>query len=280
MSCRTPPRWWRGFLLASNVARPIPTLGLLLTGAAGGAWFLGATLLVHALLLWAIMAPRVQWLGPVVSRFGATEKVVWLTIDDGPAGDSTRGLSSALRERGVPATFFVIGCRLRADPGTAAILQQDGHTLANHSATHPRKSFWCSSRAMARREVDEGKSALREVGIDSPWFRPPVGHKPPGLHGILRSRRLQLVSWEAGGRDGWSSDPSATVERVRAKVRPGSIILLHEGRAYSRETILAVVDSLLAIGYRFIIPEPGQLAPAIISSTDLENASAVGATQS
>ena len=272
MSCRTPPRWWRGFLLVSNVALPVPTLLLLFTGTAGGAWLLGATLLAHALLLWAIMAPRAQWLGPAVCRFAATEKVAWLTLDDGPVEDSTRRLSSALRERGVSATFFVIGSQLRADPGVAAILQRDGHTLANHSATHPRKTFWCSSRRVVLREVEEGINALRGVGIDSPWFRPPVGHKPPALHRILRSRGLRLIGWGAGGRDGWSADPSSTVERVRAKVRPGSIILLHEGRAHSHETILAVVDSLLALGYRFIIPEPRQLGSTSVSPTVMEPA--------
>jgi hypothetical protein len=106
-----------------------------------------------------------------------------------------------------------------------------------------------------QREVDEGINALREVGVTSAWFRPPVGHKPPALHRALRSRGLRLISWDTGGRDGWSPDPESTVERVRANVTAGSILLLHEGRAHSHATILAVVDSLLGLGYRFIIPD-------------------------
>ena len=209
------------------------------------------------------MAPRADWLGPVVSRFATSEKEIWLTIDDGPVGEKTRALSTALRERGVAATFFFIGTRLRADPAAAADLQRDGHAIANHSGTHPRKSFWCSHHGRAEREVDSGIAALREAGVESTFFRPPVGHKPPGLHAALARRGMQLISWQTGGRDGWRADPAATVARVLANVSPGAIIVLHEGRAHSLSTILAVVDALLAEGYRFVVPDEGQLAPEI-----------------
>lgn len=251
---------WRGLLLALNALLPVPTLALLFAGAAGAWWLLAFTLATHGLLLWAIMAPRAQWLGPLIHRLGAGEREVWLTIDDGPVGEKTRELSAALRERGVAATFFVIGSRLRAHPEAAEFLRRDGHALANHSETHPRKSFWCCPARIVRREVDGGMRALSAAGCASPWFRPPVGHKPPGLAKALREAELTLVTWDVGGSDGWHADPRPTVERVLAGVEPGSIIVLHEGRAHSNPTILAVVDALLAKGFRFVMP--GQNAGA------------------
>jgi peptidoglycan-N-acetylglucosamine deacetylase len=80
------------------------------------------------------------------------------------------------------------------------------------------------------------------------------------LHRALRRRGLRLISWEAGGRDGWSVDPASTVARILAKVSPGAILVLHEGRAHSLLTILAVVDALLAEGYKFVLPASEQLA--------------------
>lgn len=274
MPSRTPPRWWRGFLLASNAILPIPTLSLLFAGVPGALWMLAATLSAHGLLLWAIMAPRATWLGPIVSQFTNDNKEIWLTIDDGPVGDETRALSADLRERGVAATFFFIGSRLRGDLGAAADLQRDGHAIANHSGTHPRKGFWCSSGRRAQREVDEGIEALREAGCESPYFRPPVGHKPPGLHRALQRRGLKLISWETGGRDGWVPDATATVARILEKVTPGAIIVLHEGRAHSRSTILAVVDALLAEGYQFVIPAADRLLDEVSALSGVESRAA------
>ena len=62
-----------------------------------------------------------------------------------------------------------------------------------------------------------------------------------------------------GGRDGWSRDSGAIVCRVLAKVSPGSIVMLHESRKHSVETVLAVVDALAAAGYKFVIPDDATL---------------------
>jgi peptidoglycan-N-acetylglucosamine deacetylase len=256
------PRWGRSLLLLLNALLPAPTLVFLASGRLAALWLLLVTLGVHGLLLWAIMAPRCTWLGPLVHRFTPVGRDLWLTLDDGPVGEKTRELSGALRSRGVPATFFFIGNRLAADPEIAPVLQRDGHDLANHTGSHPRKGFWCSWPARVQREVESGSRALEAAGITPRWFRPPVGHKPPALHGVLQKAGLRLISWTVGGRDGWSPDPQNTVARVRAAVRPGSIVVLHEGRAYSNETILAVVDALLADGFRFVLPTPAMLETA------------------
>ncbi len=216
------------------------------------------TALVHALLLWAILHPRCVWLGAVVSRFATEKNEVWLTIDDGPC-EHTPQLAEALRTRGVRATFFVIGERLAEHPGTARALRSSGHSLANHSHTHPRKTFWLLSRRRVTEEFDQCAAILRDSGIHSRLFRPPVGHKPPALHPALASRNAPMIAWSTGGRDGWHADPSATVRRIESAARPGAIILLHEGRAHSLATILAVVDALLARGFTFTIPDPESL---------------------
>lgn len=259
MPVRTSPRWWRGFLLASNAILPIPALILAGTQGVPGLWLLGITFVMHGLLLWAIMAPRVCWLGPLSYRFATNEKAVWLTIDDGPVGKPSCEISAALKARGVSATFFLIGSRLRQHREAAECLLRDGHTLANHTETHPRKSIWCAGRSRVLREVAGGVEALKEVGVTARWFRPPVGHKPPALAGVLRALGLRMITWETGGRDGWSADVAATAKRVIDGVRPGSVIVLHEGRAHSHATILAVVDALLEQGYRFVIPSDAQL---------------------
>jgi peptidoglycan/xylan/chitin deacetylase (PgdA/CDA1 family) len=168
------------------------------------------------------MHPRSHWLGPLPNAFQSEGREVWITLDDGPDGDRTRELSNQLKLRGVRATFFVIGERLSAQPKMARLLLEDGHTLANHTQHHPRKSFWCSNASRVRTEVDQGAAELRALGVESKWFRPPVGHKPPALRKTLADRGMKLITWSVGGRDGWSADVDKVVQRVLAKARPGA----------------------------------------------------------
>ena len=259
MSSIRSPLGWRGLLLALNVVFPVATIGLFVMNDFRAIWMLGLTLIVHGLLFWAIMHPRCQWLGPVIHQFETSRKEVWLTLDDGPDGERTLPLSAQLKERGVAATFFVIGERLRAQPEIARALQNDGHALANHTARHPRRSFWCSGCERIRSEIEDCAHALQEAGANGVFFRPPVGHKPPALHRFLAARGMLLISWTTGGRDGWSPDPQLTVRRIVRRAVPGAIIVLHESRAHSVPTILAVVDALIAQGYSFTIPSDGDL---------------------
>ena len=259
MSSLRSPLSWRGLLLALNLVFPVATIGLFVMNDFRAVWMLALTLVIHGLLFWAIMHPRCQWLGPVIHRFETSRKEVWLTLDDGPDGERTRELSAQLKERGVAATFFVIGDRLRAQSETARALQNDGHTLANHTANHPRRSFWCRGRERVSREIDRCAHALGDAGLAGVFFRPPVGHKPPALHRLLAARGLRLISWTTGGRDGWSPDPQTTVRRILRRIKPGAIIVLHESRAHSVPTILAVVDALIAQGYSFTIPSEAAL---------------------
>ena len=232
-------------------------------------WFRGAwpafaaalvgTAIFHTALAIGIFHPRCPWLGPVFRRFRTAQKAVWLTIDDGPDGESTVRLAEALQSRGVRATFFVVGERAREHPEAVRAVMAKGHTLANHSDTHPRCTMWCLNRRRVRAEVSGCAEVLHGAGEDHPWFRPPVGHKAPALHPVLRSLGVRLVSWTTGGRDGYGPDPAPLIRRILAQGTPGSILLLHEGRPHAHATVLAVVDAVLAQGYQFVIPTDSEL---------------------
>lgn len=251
----SPPAWLRPLLLATNVLFP----ALLIGSGFRNPWLFAITGLAHAALFFAVMNPRCQWLGPVVSSFQTTEREVWLTLDDGPDGEATTRLAKALQTRGVPATFFVIGEKLAQQPEVARTLQAYGHTVAHHTQTHPQNTFWCAGPGRVREEVERGLESLRAAGVDPRWFRAPVGHKPPSLHRWLTKNGLRLIGWNAGGRDGLGAAPEKVLRRILANTKPGSIVLLHEGRPHSEETILRVVDELLARGFRFIIPDEAAL---------------------
>ena len=252
---------FRRVLLTVNLLLPLVVLAAWVEGLAMCTLALAAVAIgSHLLLLIAVLHPHCPWLGPVIRSFKTDRRAVWLTIDDGPGAQSAQ-LAEELRARGVCATFFVIGDKVTG-PAALAMLAA-GHTLGNHTQTHPRATMWMTHGRRLQRELDGGAEAL-ECDAAKHFFRPPVGHKPPGLHPALAARGWPCVMWTTGGRDGWAADPSPLVARILAAVEPGAIILLHEGRPHSLRTILTVVDALLPLGYEFVIPTHEELREACI----------------
>lgn len=250
--------WWiRNCLLGANFAGPAT---LILTRFQH-TWLIVAAALAHGAFAYAVMKPSCNWFGPVVTRFKPRGREVWLTIDDGPAGSATEALSEAMQQRGVRATFFVKGSNLEAHPDTARLVIGAGHTLANHTHTHPAHCFAWLRPAALRREVDRCNAALGRVGVERPrWFRSPVGLKHTRLHPTLAARGMRLIGWSTRSGDGLRCDPEAVARRVVREVHPGAILLLHEGRPRSNEAILRVIDELHQLGYIFVIPHDEQLA--------------------
>lgn len=213
----------------------------------------------HALLLYPTLMPNVQWLGPVVTSFDPEGRQVWLTIDDGPCED-TLPLLDALDARAARATFFVKGELARARPDLVQAILARGHGVANHTETHPAASFWCLTRGRIAREIEGCSEAIRTItGSEARWFRAPVGMKNPAVHPLLHRRRMRLIGWSIRGFDSVSRESASVVRRIVPRVRPGSIIVMHQGRSISTQTISAVIDSLLTQGYSFVIPSDDRL---------------------
>lgn len=220
---------------------------------------LGVLALSHALVLWPALRPNSQWLGPVITSFESASNEVWLTIDDGPTGD-TETLLDALDDRGVTATFFVKGSLAAAHPELIRLIIAKGHTVANHSQTHPSGTFWCLLPAAIGFQIDSCSTALQTITGEKPGlFRAPVGMKNPFVHPILAARGLLLVGWSVRGFDSFGDVAGRVVQRIVSRIHGGSIIAMHQGRGFSVTCISRVVDELLARGYSFVIPSVERL---------------------
>src|SRR5438445_9025147 len=96
----------------------------------------------HGLLLYPTLRPNVQWFGPVITRFEASSREVWLTIDDGPT-DDTPAILGLLAKTNIKATFFLKGALASLRPDLVRSILAGGHSIGNHSYTHPSATFWC-----------------------------------------------------------------------------------------------------------------------------------------
>src|SRR3989475_12881015 len=139
-------------------------------------------------------APSSQWLGPSLVRGAAHGRRIALTFDDGPAAPFTEQILDILRARGITATFFVCGSNVERHPDVAQRIVAEGHTLGNHTYSHP---FLCfrRRRRMAG-EIDRAQEAVRKITGESPTlFRPPYGVRWLGLWQGLADDRPSLGMW-------------------------------------------------------------------------------------
>lgn len=226
---------------------------------AGVAVFFGPDLLVF----YHLFVPSAQGFGRTFTRFATDAKEVWLTIDDGPDPADTPRILDLLDRHGARATFFVIGERAAAHRGVVAEIVRRGHEVGHHTLTHPAGTFWCAGPRRLGRELDGGLEALATAGVRPRWFRAPVGIKNVFLAPVLSRRGLRCVGWTIRSGDCLARDAGAVAAHVRAGLRPGAILLMHEGpsvpeplRVRALELVLA---ALSARGYRCVLPDPARL---------------------
>ncbi|WKG01996.1 polysaccharide deacetylase family protein [Mycolicibacterium sp. HK-90] len=202
---------------------------------------------------WVSNARTFQLAGRLVDRVETPDKVVALTLDDGPT-DLTPDVLKILADAHVPATFYLTGRELEAAPRHGAAIAAAGHEIGNHSYSH-RRMVLMSPDTVAG-EIERTDTAIRATGHQGPiTFRPPYGKKLWTLPRYLSTHDRTTVTWDVEPDSATGADADAIVAETVARVRPGSIILLHVmygSRDASRSAIPRIVDELRSAGYRFV----------------------------
>ncbi|MFX0579852.1 polysaccharide deacetylase family protein [Nocardia nepalensis] len=194
-----------------------------------------------------------QLAGRLVHRVDTDAKVVALTLDDGPTA-KTPEILKALADASIPATFYLIGDNLAANPEQGRAIAQAGHEIGNHSYTHRRLVF--VSADTVRDEIERTDAEIVKTGYRGPiTFRPPFGKKLWALPKYLSDHDRTTVTWDVEPDSGKVATADAIVSETVDKVRPGSIILLHamqDSGAASLAAIPRIVAELRSAGYRFV----------------------------
>jgi peptidoglycan/xylan/chitin deacetylase (PgdA/CDA1 family) len=218
--------------------------------------------IVHMLTLWATFWPSCQWWGEVICEFKTDAPEVWLTIDDGPDGDHTRAVMDLLEEKRARATFFFIGKCCQKYPELLAEVQRRGHGIGNHTQNHPAYMFWCMGARPISRELRSCSAAIEELAGRRPTlFRAPAGFRNCFVHPALAKMKMKLVGWSARGLDGSLDNVDKIVSRIEKRIKPGAIIVLHEGRRADDgeplviKTLPRVLKVIEARGFKAVIPE-------------------------
>lgn len=182
---------------------------------------------------------------------GAGKRVA-LTFDDGP-GALTGSFLKVLAREDVPATFFVVGRGLAGREATVRRTLAAGHDVGNHSFTHA--NLKAADDAVAD-ELSRTQDAIRgATGYTPCLFRPPFGVSNRALVALAGNQGLTSVLWSVYPQDTRRPAAKTIRRRVLDAVRPGSIVLLHDGGGDRSQTLAAlpgIIRSLKSRGYTFV----------------------------
>lgn len=198
------------------------------------------------------------WFGRVEKSFRAQAKDLLLTIDDGPDPRQTPQILDTLGKAQVRAVFFVIGKNVEAHPSLCRRMLDEGHSVQNHTFSHPSATFWSAGPRRAMEEIERCSMAIRDATGRMPLqFRAPVGMANPFVHLAAESCGLRMVGWSASGNDGIAHDPGRVVHRIRQSATPGGIVLVHESHLRGMRqgeracTLSDLLNTLKVDGYIF-----------------------------
>ncbi len=196
----------------------------------------------------------VQRLPRVPSRYNSiktSRPVIALTFDDGPHPELTPKLLDILRQKGVRATFFVIGSNVAKYPEIARRIVAEGHEIANHSYTHPA----LTKIGMARVNDEIEKTC---VAIEQATGRRPIAMRPPygALNAsversLLQDHGLDVVLWSVDPLDWRRPGASEVTRRLVDGAQPGAILLAHDIHPGTIEAMPETISRLKAEGYSF-----------------------------
>jgi peptidoglycan-N-acetylglucosamine deacetylase len=149
---------------------------------------------------------------------------VALTFDDGPDPVWTPLVLDALANAGARATFFVVAPRATRYPSLISSMREKGHDVAFHCSEHVRHD------AMTRREIEaDVESGLLALGRSVRYWRSPWGLITLPTEEVANKHRLGLVGWTADTEDWRGGAPEEMLARIRGRISPGAIVLMHDG---------------------------------------------------
>ncbi|MFO7938949.1 MAG: polysaccharide deacetylase family protein [Bacteroidales bacterium] len=190
----------------------------------GVALFLLAVTLV--VLVWGASNVCSQLFLKVVCKGKTHQRHIALTFDDGPS-KYTGKILAILEKHKVQATFFVIGKHAAQAPEWVKQIQNQGHTLGNHTYSHSYFFDFWSSRKMAADMAKANNMITKITGTTPQFFRPPYGVTNPPLALAVKKSNLTPIGWSLRSLDTIKTARKLQ-EKLLSKVGPGKIILLHD----------------------------------------------------
>ena len=185
---------------------------------------------------------------PVISKTAGTPKYIELTFDDGPSRKYTPILLDGLKERGVHATFFLMGKNIEGEEDIVKRMSEEGHLIGNHSYEHIQLTK-AGAKAVCE-AVEHTQEQIEAITGKRPeYIRPPYGDWNEELEEEIG---MTPVLWSLDSLDWKLKDTGKIIHQVLKDVKDGDIILLHDIFPSSVEAAPELIDILQKEGYVFV----------------------------
>lgn len=208
------------------------------------------------------------------------ERHIFLTFDDGPNPYATAQVLELLAEYRVAAAFCVIGVYAAKHPELIRRIVGEGHDVVNHTMTHPDLSR-CKPDEV-RREIAEASRVIKRIcpQVSLDYLRAPYGIWTSEVRAAAARCELMPLNWSVDPRDWSHPGVNAIVETVLADIRPGGIILLHDGcppdelpsgshSGLREQTVMALRHLIPALHERgFVFKSVSDYRPSTMSEPD------------
>lgn len=183
------------------------------------------------------------------------EKVLYLTFDAGYENGCTAKILDTLKEKQVPAAFFLVGNYIRQNPDLVRRMVVEGHTVGNHTMHHYDMSRLSDKAAFAKELTDLEALYKETVGQELPkYYRPPQGIYSEENLKMAQELGYKTLFWSLAYVD-WNNDAQPTKEVAFAKLLPrthnGAVVLLHSTSKTNAEILGELIDKWKEAGYRF-----------------------------
>jgi peptidoglycan-N-acetylglucosamine deacetylase len=187
-----------------------------------------------------------------VNGIKTQQRVCAMTFDDGPHPTLTPQLLKILRDRGIHATFYLIGKSAETYPEIVRQIIAEGHEIGNHTWTHANLAN-CSDSKL-RSELDKTEKVIYSItGYRPQTMRPPYGATNTRIKQLIYSEYgYPSVLWSVDPQDWRKPGVSVVVQRLVDGVHPGAILLAHDIHSSTIAAMPYALDQILAKGYYFV----------------------------
>jgi len=183
------------------------------------------------------------------------DKLIALTFDDGPDKRYTTDILDILKEKGVKATFFVVGQQVTKNPEVLQRIVDEGHAIGNHTNNHKDLSKLDEHGVIE--QFKEADDAIKEaIGITPVMVRAPYGAVSDTVKELIKENHRELIGWNIDTRDWAGTSSSDMIKMIKKEARPNGMILMHSfGSKHIKNTVHAlpaIIDILENMGYTLV----------------------------
>lgn len=199
---------------------------------------------------------KYRWIYKDRKQAKSSDKILYLTFDDGPDTVYTNKLLDLLDEQQIPATFFMVAESAKKHPEIIERMKKSGYSIGVHSQKH--QSAMLQMIGKTGKDLKNSMEIMDKMGVDMKGYRPPWGHLNLASLYWIKKLHLNLVFWDVMAQD-WSADETSDsiCNKILRRVFPGAVICLHDGRGENGapgrtiEALKKAIPLLKKQGYTF-----------------------------